>query len=117
MAKKLYSIVEIEELLAAALVIEDKEAQEKELKRIAALSTVKDEIEKAAIAAKVAAAFESAGVELVVEKDEEEEEELVKVKILSSIGSPVGSFSPGDEVLIPAELADSWAKYNLCKKL
>lgn len=114
MAKKLYNVVEIGELLVAAAAIEDQQAKAEELNRIAALPTVKDEQEAAAISEKIKAAFEAAGFELPAA--EPEAVELVKLVAKTSFGGPLGSFAPGDEIEVPADVAASWVEHGLAKK-
>lgn len=116
MAKKQHTIIEIDDLLKAALLLEDKEAQAKELQRIAELELVKDEAERAAIEEKIKAAFETAGV-APPEPEKEEEGEMVKVKILQSVGTLTNSYSAGQIIDLPAIEAESWIKHKLAEKV
>lgn len=112
MAGKKYSVIEIAELFEQAAAIEDVEAKKAEFLRIAGLGILK--ADQAAVAEKVAAVFAEAGFELpAVEPDVVE---LVKLVAKTSFGGPLGSFAPGDEMEVPADVADSWVAHGLAKK-
>ena len=79
--------------------------------RIAGLSVLK--FDAAAVAEKVAAVFAEAGFELPAA--EPEAVELVKLVAKTSFGGPLGSFAPGDEMEVAADIAESWVAHGLAK--
>ena len=67
----------------------------------------------AAVAEKVAAVFAEAGFEQPAA--EPDVVELVKLVAKTSFGGPLGSFAPGDEMEVPADVAASWVEHGLAK--
>lgn len=112
MAGKNYSVIDIAELFEKAAAIEDVEEKKAEYLRIAGLGILK--ADQTAVAEKVAAVFAEAGFEQPA--DEPEAVELVKLVAKTSFGGPLGSFAPGDEMEVAADIAESWVKHGLAKK-